>query len=668
MPVDSGIAEASASPSEESLANGTKPHPVVETANVSSNGFSASKIQNIHQKYAEERSKRLRPDGMAQYINLTTTENQSLKRLLEDKWDDGSAPSLTLEEGAHYKIIIVGAGYGGILFAVRLLDAGFKPKDIVIVDTAAGFGGTWYWNRYPGLMCDVESYIYMPLLEETGYMPKHKYSYGEELREQANRIAKNWSFADRAMFRTMFQRCCWNEDTRTWAVEMTQQQPPNSQPVSAKVHADFVALIPGLLNRPKISNFAGLETFQGQGFHAARWDYKITGGSQEDPTLTNLQDKRVGIIGTGATAIQAVPQLAKWSKHLYVFQRTPSSVDVRNQRATDPEEWAQKIATGPGWQMARNRNFISMASNAKPRPSVDMVSDGWSAFPGFCALTGGPNAVTMENVADHVAEMHSLDLPRSERIRTRVDEVVQDKKVAENLKPWYAGWCKRPGFHDEYLQAFNLPQVTLVDTGGKGVQEITKTGVVANGEHFDLDVLIFAMGFDISGRQSPAFRSGAQILGRGGQCLDEKWSRGIATLHGITTNGFPNFFFVGPSQTGVSPNYTPTLDTLARHVAFIISENLKNAGDRGKVAIEPTRAAEEAWAARIKAGAAVLAPVAGCTPSYYNGEGGKDKLSAEEKLAGAAAGPWPLGLNSYMDLLQEWRDTGDFSGFDISVA
>ncbi|KMU79090.1 LOW QUALITY PROTEIN: cyclohexanone 1,2-monooxygenase [Coccidioides immitis RMSCC 3703] len=263
---------------------------------------------------------------MAQYINLTTTENQSLKRLLEDKWDDGSAPSMTLEEGAHYKIIIVGAGYGGILFAVRLLDAGFKPEDIVIVDTAAGFGGTWYWNRYPGLMCDVESYIYMPLLEETGYMPKHKYSYGEELREQANRIAKNWSFADRAMFRTMFQRCCWNEDTRTWAVQMTQQ-PPNSQPVSAKVHADFVALIPGLLNRPKISNFAGLETFQGQGFHAARWDYKITGSSQEDPTLTHLQDKESGSSAQAPRPSRLFPQLGQdGAKDLYFFD-TRSSGD-----------------------------------------------------------------------------------------------------------------------------------------------------------------------------------------------------------------------------------------------------------------------------------------------------------------------------------------------------
>lgn len=624
-------------------------------------------IQNAQQKYAEEKEKRMRADGPAQYINLAAVEEPELQRLLKDPWDDGSTLSLSLAEGARYKVLILGAGLGALLFAVRLLEAGLKPEDIVFVDEAAGFGGTWYWNRYPGLMCDVESYTYLPLLEETGYMPKHKYSYGQEIREYANLIAEKWSLVDRALFRTHLGRCSWDDEGLEWIVELTQRT-PSGQRLSTKVHADFVYLIPGLLNRPKISEFPGLDAFQGQSFHAARWDYNITGGSQEDPNMCKLKDKTVGIIGTGATAVQAVPELAKWCKHLYVFQRTPSSIDVRNQKETDPEEWAAQISTGPGWQNERNKNFLSFIMNGEPRPAVNMVDDGWTSVPAYGTLLGGPNVVTVDNIINHINEFHALDLPRSEKVRARVDEVVKDEQVADKLKAWYPSWCKRPTFHDGYLETFNRTNVTLVDTDGKGVEEITKSGVGANGENFNLDVLIFAMGFEISVLGSPSARSGAQVIGRNGINMDEKWAETVATFHGVATNGFPNMFFFNATQVGVSTNILFASDIVARHVAFIISKGLKMAGSGGKVAMEPTAEVEIDWAKRTQEGAPALAPVAGCTPSYYNGEGALESLTRKELLKAAASGPWPRGAKDYLKVLQNWRNAGDLKGLDIRTA
>ena len=626
----------------------------------------AAKIQ---ERYREEREKRLRPDGLDQYINLVDAEDPNLTRFLKDPWDKESTPSLTLKENEHFKFLIMGAGNGGLLFAVRLIDAGFKPEDIVIVDLAAGFGGTWYWNRYPGLMCDCESYIYMPLLEETGYMPKHKYAYGEEIREHADRIAQKWSLDRRAMFRTMVRQCIWDEKSAEWSVKMTQRA-FSGQVTTADVCADFVLLLPGLLNRPKLPKLPGLKTFKGQSFMASRWDYNVTGGSQDRPEMRKLQDKKVGIIGTGATSVQSVPHLAKWSKELLVFQRTPASVDTRGQKLTDEEEWKQKISAEPGWQMARSRNFASFLANKQPPEPVDMVSDSWTSFPSFSVLTGGAKTIGLAEVPEHIANLQRLDMPRAEKIRARVSEVVHDKETAEKLKAWYPGWCKRPGFHDEYLQSFNLSNVQLVDTNGKGVEGVTETGVLANGRTYDVDVLIFTTGFELGVLGSPGSRCGVKVTGRNGLDMDDKWSKGVATFHALCTNGFPNMFFAGANQAGASPNYTPTLETFARHIAKIVSASTRRVGETqptAKVVVEATEEAEQAWSQRVIAGAPALAPMAGCTPSYYNAEASMENMTREQMMLAAAAGPWPEGLNSFIDVLEEWRNQGDkLEGLQVS--
>lgn len=651
-------------------------------------GPSSNEAERIRQKYAEERSKRLRSDGVDQYVSLNSIDDLHLKGFLDDPWDQGAESPIRLQAGARYRVAIMGAGYGGLLYAARLLDsdAGLKPHDIVIIDTAAGFGGTWYWNRYPGLMCDTESYIYMPLLEETGYMPKHKYSYGEELRDHADRIAKQWKIDDRAMFRTELHQCTWNDDGSEWTVDLTQRSPSaDGVSTSGTIHADFVILSPGLLNRPKLPLLPGLGSFKGPNFLTARWNYAATGGSPSSQNLDQLRGKKVGIIGTGATAVQIVPALAKWCDQLYVFQRTPASVDVRNQRQTEGDEWTHNIQAGPGWQKARWRNFLSFGANVQPSEPVDMVSDGWTSFPSYSVLTGGPAAtnVAMDTAAEYISEMNQLDLIRSNKIRERVSAVVTDKNTAANLKAWYTGWCKRPTFHDEYLEAFNRPNVHLIDTDGRGVDRIVETGIVANGKTHDLDLVIFSTGFEAGTFGSPARRSGAQVFGRGGKSMDAKWADPRAedgqislTLHGMCARGFPNMFFTSSDQAGIASVFTPTLDAFSKHAAFIVSSSLKrlekmrsedDPAIEHAVVVEPTSEAEAAWANRVLSGAASLAPMGGCTPSYFNAEAKMDSMPMHEQIKAAATTRWPAGLNDFVHVLESLWSANDDSDFDINV-
>ncbi|KAJ5318338.1 hypothetical protein N7476_004758 [Penicillium atrosanguineum] len=655
---------------------------------MSSSAETPQEAGQICQKYAEERSKRLRSDGVDQYVNLNTSDDPHLKGFLNDPWDQGAQSPIALQLGAQYRVAIMGAGYGGLLYAARLLDsdAGLKPEDLVIIDTAAGFGGTWYWNRYPGLMCDTESYIYMPLLEETGYVPKHKYSYGEELREHADRIAKQWKFDDRAMFRTELHRCTWNDDVAGWSVDLTQRaSSADGVSTTGTVFADFVVLSPGLLNRPKLPLLPGLGDFKGPSFLTARWDYATTGGSPASQVLDKLRDKKVGIVGTGATAVQIVPALAKWCDHLYVFQRTPASVDIRGQRSTALDEWSQCIQAGPGWQQARRHNFLSFGSNARPSEEVDMVSDGWTNFPSYSVLTGGPAAinVAMETAAEYVSEMHQLDLIRSNRIRERVSTIVKDDSTAAKLKSWYPGWCKRPTFHDEYLDAFNRPNVHLIDTDGRGVDRIVDTGLEANGETHDLDVIIFSTGFEAGTFGSPARRCGAQVFGRGGKSMDDKWHNPKTedgqislTLHGLCARGFPNLFFTSSDQAGIASVFTPTLDAFSKHVAFILPRALKklekfreenNPKIEHAVLVEPSSEAEADWANRVLSAAASLAPMGGCTPSYFNAEAKMDSMPMDEQIKAAATTRWPAGLNDFVDVLEDLWKANDDSDFDIRV-
>lgn len=301
------------------------------------------KVYELTQKYGAEAAKRLRADGLNQFVRLKEAGSERFRALAEDPWADHSSLNAKepVKEGVKYKFLILGAGYGGLLYAVRLIEAGLAsgPDDIRFVDAAGGFGGTWWWNRYPNLHCDIESYVYMPLLEETGYIPTSKYVSGPELLEHADRIATQWKLQDKALFRSNVKATRWDDATQLWNVEVTEGRGPGEQSRELKLQAQYVLLASGILTNPHVPKIPELENFAGSLFHTARWDYGVTGGTPKDATLTGLEGKRVGIIGTGATAVQVVPKLAKYAKEVYVFQRTPTAVSWRGQRPTDPEEW-----------------------------------------------------------------------------------------------------------------------------------------------------------------------------------------------------------------------------------------------------------------------------------------------------------------------------------------
>ncbi|MCC6433861.1 MAG: NAD(P)/FAD-dependent oxidoreductase, partial [Acidimicrobiales bacterium] len=413
-------------------------------------------------RYLAERDKRLREDGNDQYVEVTA----EFSRYIDDPYVD---PGFTREPiNDEVDFTIIGGGFGGLLMGARLREAGWSS--IRLVEKAGDVGGTWYWNRDPGAACDVESYVYLPLLEEMGnIMPSTKYPFAPEIFEHSKRIARHFNLYEDALFQTGITELRWEEDTQRWLVRTDRDD---------AFRTKYIAMANGPLNRPKLPGIPGVNEFKGYTFHTSRWDYEYTGGDSTG-NLTNLQDKVVGIIGTGATAVQCIPHLGQWSKHLYVFQRTPSSVDVRANRPTDPQ-WVASLQSG--WQQERMENFNICVEGGDVE--VDLVQDGWTKI--FRNLTGKVAKQASQKLGRRLTPqergqlMELADYMQMNSVRDRVDEIIEDPAVAEKLKPWYRQFCKRPCFHDEYLPTFNRPNVTLVDTDGKGVERLTEDGVVVD--------------------------------------------------------------------------------------------------------------------------------------------------------------------------------------------
>ena len=303
------------------------------------------------------------------------------------------------------------------------------------------------------------------------------------------RIGEKFDLYRDACFQTQIKDITWNEEEYRWIVRTDRGD---------VMRARFVIMSNGPLNRPKLPGIPGIDTYKGHTFHTSRWDYNYTGGDTTG-NLHKLGDKRVAVIGTGATAVQCVPYLAKDAQHLYVFQRTPSSVDERLNQPTDPE-WVKTLT--PGWQLRRMHNFnaavnfTDLSQGGKLEP--DQVGDGWTDirrhFAALASVKLDPNASPEERER---LMIELADFRKMNQVRARVDAVVQDKKTAEALKPWYRQFCKRPTFNDEYLPAFNRPNITLVDTRGRGVDRITEKGLVFDGVEYEVDCIIFATGFEV---------------------------------------------------------------------------------------------------------------------------------------------------------------------------
>ena len=430
----------------------------------------------------------------------------------------------------------------------------------------------------------------------------------------------------------------WDDGDRRWIIETNRGD---------AMRARFVAMSNGPLNRPKLPGIPGVGSFKGHTFHTSRWDYGYTGGDSNG-NLTGLKGKRVGIIGTGATAVQCVPHVGAHAEQLVVFQRTPSSIDVRGNKPTDPN-WAASLA--PGWQQRRMTNFNVLVSGGFQ--DEDLVSDGWTdIIRNLASMARTSKDVTPEQA---MARVEVADFKKMEQIRSRVDELVEDEATATALKPWYRQFCKRPCFHDDYLKAFNRPNVTLVDTDGKGVDRITERGLVANGKEYELDCLIFATGFEVGTEYTR--RAGYDIVGKDGLTLSEKWAGGMRTLHGFQTRGFPNCFFMGVTQGGFTANFPHMLNEQSLHIAYMID----HVSDGNVSCIEASQEAEDGWVATIK-GMAVFNQrfLEECTPGYYNNEG---KPGQGNSLIGSQYGGGP---EAFFRILRDWREAGTLDGVELS--
>ena len=613
----------------------------------------------LGKKYRLERDKRLRQDGNEQYQEVSG----EFSYFVEDPYLDEEIEREPLED--EVEVLIVGGGFGGMLAAARLREAGID--DFRIIEKGGDFGGTWYWNRYPGASCDIEAYIYFPLLEETGFVPKQKYTNAAETLEYCHIICDKYKLYDNACLQTEVQATVWNEDEGRWLVTTNRGD---------KIRARYVVHSNGPLNRPKLPAIKGINDYKGHTFHTSRWDYAYTGGDSSG-NLSNLKDKRVAVIGTGATAIQCVPHLGAAAETLFVFQRTPSSVDVRNNQATDPE-W---ISTQePGWHNERRNNFETLLTGGSVKK--DLVADGWTEA--FRLLFGtlrnkAPSKIKMFSWAatsvfssemyklgfkeymtkkavdymDLANAMQMADYQKMEMVRARAEEIVKDKETAESLKPYYNQFCKRPCFHDEYLPTYNRDNVHLIDTDGKGLEEISEKGIIFNGVEYEVDCIIFATGFEVGTDYSR--RAGYQIHGVDGMTVSEKWGNGLATFHGMHSKGFPNCFFFGPAQSGFTATYTYSLDEQSIHLAHILEEAKK----RGATRIEASKEAEEDWIKTIIEKARLTASFQeNCTPGYYNNEGKINQTPQNNTYGG--------GPIEFFSLMRKWRSKGKLEGLELN--
>jgi cyclohexanone monooxygenase len=582
---------------------------------------------SIKAKYDAERDKRLkmRPEGEAQY--------QRMEGAFEHYAIDPYMPVKAREpQQRNVEVLIAGGGFAGLLAAGRLRDQGID--DLLIIERAGDFGGTWYWNRYPGAACDVESYIYLPMLEETGTIPSAKYVGSPEILKHVRTLARHYDLYPRALHHTVATTAKWDEDISRWIVKTDRGD---------EICAKYLILASGHYRLPKLPTLEGMEKFKGHSFHTSRWDYDYTGGDPDIP-MVNLDDKVVGIIGTGATAIQCVPPLGETAKHLYVFQRTPSSVDFRGNRPTDLD-WFK--SQKPGWQRERMDNFMMAIAGVA---EFDLVDDGWTRSIHQYMQRAASATMTPEERGRY-AMMANYAL--MENVRKRVDELVTDPSDREALKPWYDWLCKRPCFHDQYLQTFNRPNVTLVDTEGRGVERLTEDGVVANGQEYKVDCLIYASGFEVA-----AYEQGTPfpISGRGGLDLADKWKDGATTMHGLHVHGFPNFFQLTSRGSAQSSNFTHPYEGIATNIAYVV----RQAEDRGAETVEVTAEAEAEW---VRHHEELSVPTqktwAECTPSYFNQEG---KVTSRMLRDGTYGG----GVLGLLEVMTAWRARGDLQGLKLT--
>ena len=375
-------------------------------------------IDEVHRRYKEERDKRLRADGNDQYIAAEGVfshyvDDPYVPRRARDPIVD--SPDTAVD------VAFIGGGFAGLLTGAALRQAGIGR--VRLIDKGGDVGGTWYWNRYPGAMCDTASLIYLPLLEETGHLPTEKYTRGPEILEHCRRIARHFDLYDDAVFSTEVTGLTWDAEHRQWVISTDRGD---------AIRARHVCVGTGPLHKAKLPGIPGVGDFTGHSFHTSRWDYDYCGGGPADVPMDKLGDKRVAIIGTGATAVQCIPKLGRDAGELFVFQRTPSSIDIRNNHPIDPEWFA---SLEPGWQREWLRNFTLLQTGGYA--DVDLVMDGWTDIAQRVRDRVAARVMAGAELSPEttLAAYEESDDEKMEEIRERVDAIVTDPTTAKALKP-----------------------------------------------------------------------------------------------------------------------------------------------------------------------------------------------------------------------------------------
>jgi len=589
----------------------------------------------LREKYRVERDKRIRPEGQKQYL-------WPLGDFADNYEADPHMPVVPRDSiSEDLDVAILGAGWSGILAGYHLKQAGVST--FRNIDHAGDFGGVWYWNRYPGLQCDNDAYCYLPLLEETGFMPSKKFSDGWEIFEYCQQLAKRIGLYDNALFHTRVTEMRWDDKIARWRIRTNRGD---------EIRARFVVMASGLLNIPKLPGIPGIKDFKGKMFHTARWDYSYTGGTRKNPVLDKLADKRVAIVGTGATAVQAIPYLGRYAKQVYVLQRTPSTVDERNNPSTNPE-WVKTLK--PGWQKERQANFHRAAMERFGQGEPDRICDIWTELSRNLAAKLQARGWPELTFEQYMKMREKEDNGVMERLRRRVESNVKDKQTAEALKPYYRFLCKRPCSNDDYYPTFNRPNVTLIDVSStRGVERMTENGFVCHGVEYGIDCIIFASGFEVTSDLDR--RWGIDVIeGRNGRSIYDHWADEYRTLHGMLTRGFPNQFYTGFIQGGLNASTTEVFNRQAHHIAYIIGQALA----RGARVVEPSLKAQDEWVKTIRENAFDISQFQReCTPSYFNNEGD------EKKARWFLGEPYGPGWDAFQQLMQEWRNKGDLAGLE----
>ncbi len=589
-------------------------------------GTKAYDADALRRKYAAERDKRMRRDGEAQYIDA----EGEFEEFVKDPYIKETLVRDPLVE--EVEVAVIGGGLGGLLTAVELRKAGVSS--FRILEQAGDFGGTWYWNRYPGIRCDIEAYVYMPLLEEVGTVPTERYASGGEIFEHCRAIGRHFDLYDRTLFQTRVESMRWNEDLARWVIRTDRGD---------EIRAHHVTVSQGPLAKVKLPGVPGIKSFKGKMFHSARWDYDYTGGTMKGG-MTKLADKRVAVIGTGATSVQIVPKLAETAKEVLIFQRTPSALAARNNSPTD-ESWFR--SQPKGWQWERITNFEANITPGE-HPASDAVDDGWTDF--FKRVGARMGAAHKSGEPFNPMDvMQEVDFEKMEELRARISAIIEDPSIAACMTPWYNYLCKRPLFSDDFLESLNKPNVRVIDTDGVGVTAIDETSVHANGESHEVDCIIFATGFDVGAAAHKV--GGYELVGRNGLSMEQKWNDGIRTVHGTQMNGFPNFHVVGGVMQGTTSfNFTHTLQMQASHAVDIIHKCI----DDGVRSMEVTPEAEDRWLQQMQTPHAIdlVKYFGACTPGFLNNEG---EVNDKPTFLGSTYGG---GALKYNEIIKAWRSGG----------